>query len=366
MLTYVLHNFGIKLSNQSSFNDKSLTSDEVTVPNPAEYQEMKMRAEAAEARLRRIYATPIWKYSKFLRKIYARLNQRLDSRKVDEYVFKPNELEGQSVLALIKNRVDIEFDNANWQNDSFAVIAQFSKDPRFSESLNRYVKEFLENSYSVIVVSACESPAKFELDHQISQKITLVRKPNIGYDFGSWACCLNLFPILHEKNQLILTNDSLIGPFEKIDSLIKKLEDSKFDLTGITDTSQMHYHLQSYLVHFKKLALQNENLKTFLMSVRHHTLKNDVILKYELGLTRTAQLSGLYVGAIFPWNLIVRPETNPSLNGWERLIDLGFPFLKREAVRKASYPDRAYMRKKIIGKYPDSKFAVNEIKLIAD
>ena len=136
---------------------------------------------------------------------------------------------------------------------------------------------------------------------------------------------------------------------------------SNFDVTGLTDSNQLQYHIQSYLIHFKKSAVTNLNIQKLLKSVVHLNLKNDVILKYELGLTRTAQLSGLFVGALIPWNLVVAPEKNPSLVGWERMLELGFPFLKREAVRLASASERKKMLKVISTKYPNSEFAISEI-----
>ena len=97
----------------------------------------------------------------------------------------------------------------------------------------------------------------------------------------------------------------------------------------------------------------------------HLDLKNEVILKYELGLTRTAQLSGLYVGALFPWNLIVKPGSNPSLSGWKRLIELGFPFLKKESVRRGSSKEKSEIKQFISSNFPEATWAVEEIKLIS-
>jgi lipopolysaccharide biosynthesis protein len=174
-----------------------------------------------------------------------------------------------------------------------------------------------------------------------------------------------MFPEILDANEVLLTNDSLLGPFDDISELISKLRKSKFDVTGITDNSQLQYHIQSYMVHLKRAALQNSNTINLLKSVVHLGLKNDVILKYELGLTRIAQLSGLFVGAIFPWNLITTPEKNPSLAGWQRLIELGFPFLKREAVRLGSHSDVTQMKKFIKTNYGEHQFIIQEIESIS-
>ena len=345
---------------------ENFTSDElVRLKQSPEFREMKMRAEAAEAKLRRIYNTPVWKFSKPLRKIYGRIFQYLTAKSEKKYVFMPDPLEGQPVIDLVRDRITLESNNANLNHESIAVIAHFSKSNLISESLTNYLRAILNSKYSVILVSACESDTELVLDEKIKSQITILRKPNLGYDFGSWAVAIDKFPEILLAEKLLLTNDSLIGPLDDFSSIVKDLENSKFDIAGITDNSQLQYHVQSYVLLFKQSALRNLNVQNLLKSVVHLELKNEVILKYELGLTRTAQLSGLFVGAIFPWNLIVQPGKNPSLAGWKRLMDLGFPFLKREAVRLGSFSEVNEMSKYISFKYPNNSWAVNEIKEVA-
>jgi hypothetical protein len=330
-----------------------------------EFQEMRMRAEAAESKLRRIYNTPFWKLTKPLRKIYSRLREAQKLRQEDTFLFKPDLNSGTPVAILLKDKIQFESKNADLTNSSIAIVAQFSTSPTITESLARYIETFLSKGFSVVLVSACESQSKIQLNPEIKSKITLIRKPNLGYDFGSWAIALDVFPEILNANRLILTNDSLIGPLSSIDSIFESLENSRFDITGITDNSELQYHLQSYLLFLKENAIRNLNIQEFLKSVIHLDLKNEVILKYELGLTRTAQLSGLYVGALFPWNLIVKPGSNPSLSGWKRLIELGFPFLKKESVRRGSSREKSEIKQFISSNFPEVTWAIDEIKLIS-
>ena len=367
----MLFNFLVifKLKESLIVHTESNSESPKDIPNeisetPA-FKEMKMRAEAAEAKLRRIYNTPFWKITKPLRKIYARLNQFVSRQKEKNYVFTVNPNEGASVIELTKNKISIELNNADLNNPSIAIVAQWSNNPEISQSLENYLKGIIREDYSVILISACESPESLSMPAELKGKITLLRKPNLGYDFGSWAVAFETFPQIFNAENLILTNDSLIGPLSDFSQLLEDLEKSPYDITGITDNAQLQYHIQSYLMHFNKNAIENLNIQNFLKSIVHLGLKNDVILKYELGLTRTAQLSGLYVGALFPWNIVVLPGKNPSLKGWNRLFELGFPFLKREAVRLGSHFEVNSMIKEIERKYPDSNWAISEIKSIS-
>ena len=72
---------------------------------------------------------------------------------------------------------------------------------------------------------------------------------------------------------------------------------------------------------------------TFWQNIRSQNDKFDVVLAYELGLTSRAKGNGLLVGAIYPWNLLVDYWENASVKAWQRLLDLGYPFIKREVTR---------------------------------
>ena len=337
---------------------------EISAADSPEFREMKMRAEAAEAKLRRIYNTPIWRVSKPVRTVYAKLNKIIEKKTEKDFKFEFNPKEGTPVIELVAGKTRFEAQNANLKSPAIAVVAHYSKSPELSNSLKNYLTELIDNSFEIILVSACESEKVLAIDDYLKSKLTIIRKPNLGYDFGSWATALSELPQILECDELLLTNDSLIGPLANISKLLGEMRKSNFDVTGLTDSNQLQYHIQSYMVHFKKSAVKNLNIQKLLKSVVHLNLKNDVILKYELGLTRTAQLSGLFVGALFPWNLVVAPEKNPSLVGWERMLELGFPFLKREAVRLASSSERKRMIKVISGKYPNSNFAISEINSV--
>ena len=341
-----------------------IEKEDLSAYDSPEFREMKMRAEAAEAKLRRIYNTPIWRASKPIRKIYAKLNIFIEKISEKKFEFELNPAEGTPVVELITGKIRFEAENANLKASAIAIVAHYSKSPKISESLKKYLRELINNFFEIILVSACESEMDIALDEDLKSKITIIRKPNLGYDFGSWATALSELPEIFNCDELLLTNDSLIGPFDDISQLLDSLRSSNFDITGLTDSNQLQYHIQSYMIHLKKSAVTNTNIQKMLNSVVHLALKNDVILKYELGLTRTAQLSGLFVGAVFPWNLVVGPEKNPSLVGWERMLELGFPFLKREAVRLASSTEKKKMLNVISAKYPASNFAISEINSV--
>lgn len=258
---------------------------------------------------------------------------------------------GPTVWETIGNEVKVEALNADLRSSKIAVLAHWADKPKISRSLTKLIQELIRNSYEVVLVSACESNDELEFENDLKSKITVLRKPNYGYDFGSWSVALSFFPDIFKATEVLILNDSNAGPFGSLSEILQTMSDSPFDITGITDSLQIRYHIQSYMMHFKNSAMQKDEIWDFWTNVRHQDDKQSVIQAYELGLTSRAQSSGLFVGAIYPWNLVSDYWENPTIHGAERLIDLGLPLIKREIIRDSSELELLRLSKIIIGKF---------------
>jgi hypothetical protein len=293
----------------------------------------KIQAQLSDAHLKRILNSPAWKITKpfrILNLIAWRLKPGLLENSTTEWQIQSS---GPTVWDEIKDRVFTETNNANLGSTKIAVVAQWSLESVLSLSTNRLISQLLENGFEVILVSACESSDPIVLDDQLMQRVTIVRKPNVGYDFGSWSIGLLTFPEIRKAREVLLLNDSNSGPFGPISGMLKKMSESPYDVTGVTDSLQHRYHIQSFMMHFKNDALNEKALVDFWGNIRSQNDKFDVVLAYELGLTSRAQGSGLYVGAVYPWNILIDYWENASVKAWQRLLDLGYTFIKREVVR---------------------------------
>jgi hypothetical protein len=295
----------------------------------------RIHAQLSESHLRQITQSPAWKITKPFRVLNLLAWKIKPSLKHGEHRNWIPEANGQTVFELVKNDISIECNYANIENQKIAFLAQWSSSVQVPSSTTLLIRELIECGYSVILVSACESLKSLDIDDDIKQKITIIRKPNIGYDFGSWSVAMQFLPKSRNAKDTLVLNDSLIGPFKSITGLLTDIENSPFDVTGITDSVQHRHHVQSYLLHFKNGSFQNHGIKEFWNGVRIQQDKMDVVQAYEIGLTATAQANGFYVGAVFPWNLVGQYWHNPSVDRWQRLLDLGFPFIKREVARES-------------------------------
>lgn len=244
------------------------------------------------------------------------------------------------VRSLLRDRVLIEHGAPNQvAGDRIAVLAHHSERSLVTRSVNALVSELISNGYHVVVGSSCtaDEPLTWGLDLDLDH-MTVLRKPNLGYDFGSWSVALERTPAIGRAQHVLLLNDSLAGPFAPIGTLLGQFEERSVDLWGFTDSPQHVPHLQSYAVGGTGSMLVEGAVGTFWEDVAHHPEKTDVIANGELALARVAHDAGLALGAAYPWPSVGTGAGNPVVDGWKRLLNLGFPFVKRELLRE---PDAA-------------------------
>lgn len=241
----------------------------------------------------------------------------------------------QRVLDLVRGAVTIERGPARLPaGDRAAIIASWAPDARVSRSLAALVSSLDAAGYPSVLVRASDDPTPLRWPSAPPESTIVVRKPNIGYDFGSWTVGLDRFPSLAKRRNVILVNDSLAGPFAPLDEMVTSFESTGADVWGATNTRQIVPHLQSYLLGFRDGILADPAVRQFWRNVRHLEDKGRIIGDYEVGLSNLLRAEGLTTSAWFASERVVSPADNPVVNGWRRLVDLGFPFVKREVLRE--------------------------------
>jgi hypothetical protein len=204
----------------------------------------------------------------------------------------------------------------------------------------------------------------------------IIIRRNIGYDFGAWRdAILHLGLPRAETHEVILANDSVFGPLTPMGDVLRRLNYSKADIWGLTESWQVRYHLQSFFIAFGPAALHAEAWGKFWRRVRPVPMKSYVVRSYEIGITQAMVKGGLSCAAMWPYEallkkvdnasferLIEESETNagkldpiirnrklhavrlrdaiarrvalnPTSDLWRQLLLSGFPFIKRELLR---------------------------------
>lgn len=212
-----------------------------------------------------------------------------------------------------------------------AVLAHYSTSPTASRSVRTLLSHLSHQGYQPVVVSSADT-GPLDWAGWLPPGAVVVRKANVGYDFGSWAVALALFPRLVEAEHVLLVNDSMVGPFVDLGPLVRGFEAGRADVWGLTDSWQYRHHMQSYFLGFRGGTLALPPLAAFWSGIRHERSKWDVVRRNELGLGRLAARHRLTMSAAFPSDGVVPWGANVAVRGWRELLDLGFPFVKRSVA----------------------------------
>jgi lipopolysaccharide biosynthesis protein len=236
-----------------------------------------------------------------------------------------------------------------------AVIAQWSPDCRLSRSVVELTAQLVKHDYQIVLVSTSPDCGVLKWTGPKPDNVTVLRRPNVGYDFGSWTVALDRYPSIAAAEQVLLFNDSLAGPFRSIDQLIEHFHESGADVWGLTDTSQFCHHLQSYCLGFKAGCLGEPPLMRFWRGIRVEASREDVIWRNEIGLSRLLARERYSIDVAISYRSVVREGENPTILGWRRLLDLGFPFVKRQLLSQPEVaPDGLMVREEL-----ERRFGVN-------
>lgn len=230
------------------------------------------------------------------------------------------------VYDLIKNDIVIENLQTFSREDNVLIYAQYSnsKSPTYSES--KQLEAFIKAGWKVVVTTT---------NTYFDNNVTTLRKPNIGYDMGSWATALLAIPELRNVNKIILMNNSFYGPVQDIAPMLKTLE--KRDYWGMTKSQEFGMHMQSGIRGFSNKILRDNLIYDFITKIEIDQsqsideYRNNLIFKYEVGFPIEYVLAkGYSVGAMFHVedfdNLIGHDLT---LSGWRMIVEKGSPFIKK-------------------------------------
>ena len=185
----------------------------------------------------------------------------------------------------------------------------------------------------VAFVSA--SPALLEKSDTITRlknicDVVIVRH-NEGYDFGSWQTGLMYCErYLEEASHLILANDSCYGPLHSFDSLFARLMSSRADVVGLTNSTTIKKHLQSYFISYGRRVLSSSIFWSFWRNIQVWPTKVDLVRAYEVGWSDILTKSGFILEALY----LEGEHGNVTHTHWRELIeDYSFPFIKTELLR---------------------------------
>jgi len=190
-----------------------------------------------------------------------------------------------------------------------------------------YLKELKKQFGEVLFLSSTKSLSDSSTDFLNKEDIQFFSAENKGYDFGLWYLAFQKLDI-ETYDQIILVNDSSIL-FRSLDEFVNWTKASSADVKGITYSEAIYPHLQSYF-----LVLNKKAIRLTSDYFRKHKILNaisDVILTYEVGLSRYLQEHGLKIAA-FMDNDVYTGEFSPYYHCIDYHLAKGVPMIKKKII----------------------------------
>ncbi len=227
-----------------------------------------------------------------------------------------------------------QFRKSNLQR--LIIVAHFDPDQIFDSVFLYFIKKLSSDlSASIMVVSTCESLSKGQIDKIEPYVDCLVVRRNYGRDFASWKVGIQL---AKKFNTLILTNDTLYGPFSSVKPFIDRIEKEIVPTVGgLTENREITYHLQSYFLVFNSQAIESFWFKNYWKKFRAYQDRQKTIENGELGLSCSAIKAGIQLLPFIRYEDILEKAENKDWRSTKKFHN-PYHFFWRELIEKFNYP----------------------------
>ncbi len=236
-------------------------------------------------------------------------------------------------------------------------------DPHVTEALLRY----RPHADRLVVVSTSAERLPAALRGVVD---TFVPRANVGYDFGSWQAGLATL-CRADFDEILCVNDSVYGPLFDLGPALRDPRTADADLWGMVLSEQSTRrrggrcpHVQSWFFGMRRRLLASPVYETFWNAIVPVLDKEEVVDRYELGLSVACREAGLRIAGIYDartagpmrlgdlwphlslaeprrswrlWKKGRRTPHNPSELAWLRLLEAGVPFVKVGLLRVNHY-----------------------------
>lgn len=213
------------------------------------------------------------------------------------------------------------------------------------EYTRQYIRAIRDAGVQVVLCLANDN-LWLPIDKSIEDCVDgLMIRQNVGFDFAAWADMLRTFPEVWKSDRVFFANDSLIGPFASLESIMQDIRTRNDGFFALSECTTSSYHAQSYFFGWSRLNLQADALRRFWENISNEEDKTQVVLKYEYAI---APLSGDLPDPsqhiLFGMKTLFGCEPsrvygfNPTHGAWRRMLDVGFPFVKTDLLRDGVVP----------------------------
>lgn len=211
------------------------------------------------------------------------------------------------------------------KNNRISLLAAYDK--------NRIIQDYVVN----IIIKLSEiSDVYCFYDNEIDKKeldkiknyvVWAGSKSHGKYDFGSWGIMIDSigWNKIENYDELILINDSVYGPMYDLKNFFKKMDEYKYEFYGITQSSQISKHLQSYFMVFRKSVFQDIEFRNFWKKISFFNDHRSYVEEHEIYLSKILIKNGHSLGSLVKYH---RQYINPTCFPIQIMEKYKSPFIK--------------------------------------
>jgi hypothetical protein len=218
--------------------------------------------------------------------------------------------EGRSIGIAHPDTHYLEYKNpkaTQYKNKRICIFAFYSVDGFIAHETLYLLAAIREVTDGIILVGDCGiRPSEVE---KIKDLVFYARfERHQEYDFGSYKRAYSyadVSGVLKEVDEILIANDSIVGPCGDINDFFKTRKlDGDPSFYGITinnygfrdinshGNSLFSPHIQSYFLTLHKDIFNSSYWKEFIYSVKHEKNKIDIIINYEMGMSKLLSENG--------------------------------------------------------------------------
>ena len=219
--------------------------------------------------------------------------------------------------------------------EKICIFSHYDKDNLIDDYVVFYIESIFKQGFDIFFVSTSESLEKKEIEKVRPFCRHFILKENIGYDFGAWQTGIEyLGSELDNYDSLLLCNDSVYAPLFPLNEMFDKMK-NRYDFWGITDSHEIYHHLQSYFMVFENSVVTSKLFKDIWKTYKVYSIKRNIILQHEIGISQKLIKNGYLMGAYCPFNSLDSLKIcNATHYQWRELIEkLRCPIVKVELLR---------------------------------
>jgi hypothetical protein len=171
-----------------------------------------------------------------------------------------------------------------------AVMAHYDPRGDVAPHVERQVEALATAVDELVVVST--APLVDAAATWLGERSRLVRRENVGYDFYSYRAGLASVPDLAAYDEVVLCNDTYVGPLTSYSAIFEAMAGRAVDFWGLSASKRISPHVQSFFVTFRPWVVSSRAFTAFWETMEPVSDRTRVIHRYEVGLSTTLADAG--------------------------------------------------------------------------